>query len=160
MKASSATLAVSAHEHWLPLLEVGAREVFEVMLGCHLTTAGPSTGESLNITAMVGLAGKLRGVMRIQCDKKSAITMASKMLGVETYKIGPELADAMGEICNMVAGNFKNTISGLSDGCMLSVPTVITGSDYHLHSPADSEILELKLLFENMPLVISLAIHS
>ena len=61
-----------------------------------------------------------------------------------------ELADAMGEICNMVAGNFKNKISGLSDGCMLSVPTVITGSDYNLHSPADSETLELKLLFERM----------
>jgi len=43
---------------------------------------------------------------------------------------------------------------------MLAVPTVITGSDYDLHSRADSETLELKLLFENMPIVISLAIHG
>lgn len=160
MKAASATLAVSTHQHWLPLLEVGAREVFEVMLGCHLTAAGPSTGESLNITAMVGLAGKLCGVMNIHCSGKSAAIMASKMLGLDPDKVGSELADAMGEICNMVAGNFKNKIAGLSDGCMLSVPTVIMGSDYNLHSPADSETLELKLLFENMPLVISLAIHA
>jgi chemotaxis protein CheX len=160
MRATSATLAVSNHRHWLPLLEVGAREVFELMLGCHLTVPGTSTDEPLNITAMVGLAGQLCGVMRIHCNKKSAITMASKMLRVEADKIGPELGDAMGEICNMVAGNFKNKIPGLSDGCMLSVPTVITGSDYSLHSPADSETLELKLLFENMPLIISLAIHS
>jgi chemotaxis protein CheX len=108
----------------------------------------------------VGLAGQLCGVMSICCSRKSATIMASKMLGVEADKIRAELADAMGEICNMVAGNFKNKISGLSDGCMLSVPTVITGSDYDLHSPADSETLELKLLFENMPLVISLAIHG
>jgi chemotaxis protein CheX len=160
VKAASATLAVSTHQHWLPLLEVGAREVFEVMLGCHLTAAGPSTGESLNITAMVGLAGKLCGVMNIHCSGKSAAIMASKMLGLDPDKVGSELADAMGEICNMVAGNFKNKIAGLSDGCMLSVPTVIMGSDYNLHSPADSETLELKLLFENMPLVISLAIHA
>ncbi len=160
MKAASATPAVSTHQHWLPLLEVGAREVFEVMLGCHLTAAGPSTGESLNITAMVGLAGKLCGVMNIHCSGTSAAIMASKMLGVDPDKVGSELADAMGEICNMVAGNFKNKISGLSDGCLLSTPTVITGSDYNLHSPADSETLELRLLFENMPLVISLAIHG
>jgi chemotaxis protein CheX len=160
VKAASATLAVSTHQHWLPLLEVGAREVFEVMPGCHLTAAGPSTGESLNITAMVGLAGKLCGVMNIHCSGKSAAIMASKMLGLDPDKVGSELADAMGEICNMVAGNFKNKIAGLSDGCMLSVPTVIMGSDYNLHSPADSETLELKLLFENMPLVISLAIHA
>jgi len=130
------------------------------MLGCHLTVHTPSKGEPLNITAMVGLAGQLCGVTRICCSRKSATIMASKMLGVEEDKNGSELADAMGEICNMVAGNFKNKIAGLSDGCMLAVPTVITGSDYDLHSPADSETLELKLLFENMPIVISLAIHG
>ncbi len=160
MKATSARLTVNNHEHWLPVLEVGAREVFEVMLGCRLTAAGPSTGEPLNITAMVGLAGQLCGVLRIQCTRKSATTMASKMLGVETNKVGPELADAMGEICNMVAGNFKNKIAGLGDGCMLSVPTVITGRNYNLHSPAAAETVELRLRFESMPLIISLAIHG
>jgi chemotaxis protein CheX len=130
------------------------------MLGCHLTVHTPSNGEPLNITAMVGLAGQLCGVTRICCSRKSATIMASKMLGGEEDKNSSELADAMGEICNMVAGNFKNKIAGLSDRCMLAVPTVITGSDYDLHSPADSETLELKLLFENMPIVISLAIHG
>jgi chemotaxis protein CheX len=160
MKTISAMPATGNHEQWVPLLEVAAREVFELMLGCHLTAPTTSTGESLNITSMVGLAGQLCGVMSIRCSGKSATIMASKMLGVEADKIGSELSDAMGEICNMVAGNFKNKIAGLSDGCMLSVPTVITGSDYDLHSPADSETLELKLLFENMPIVISLAIHG
>jgi CheY-specific phosphatase CheX len=59
----------------------------------------------------------------------------------------------------MVAGNFKNKIAGLAEGCMLSPPTVITGSDYTLHSQADSPI-EVRLLFENMPIIISLAVHS
>jgi CheY-specific phosphatase CheX len=60
----------------------------------------------------------------------------------------------------MVAGNFKNKISGLSEGCMLSPPTVITGSDYDLHSMADSPALEVRLLFEGTPVQFSLQIHS
>ena len=40
---------------------------------------------------------------------------------------------------------------------MLSVPTVITGKNYSLHSLADSAALEVRLLFEGMPIVISLA---
>jgi hypothetical protein len=60
----------------------------------------------------------------------------------------------------MVAGNFKNKIAGLSDGCLLSVPTVITGSDYSLHPVSDSAEMEVRLLFENKPIVISLQIHS
>lgn len=63
-------------------------------------------------------------------------------------------------VCNMVAGNFKNKIAGLAEGCMLSPPTVITGSDYNLHSMADSPSLEIRMLFESLPLTISLEIHS
>jgi chemotaxis protein CheX len=86
--------------------------------------------------------------------------MTSKMLGVALDKVGPQMSDALGEICNMVAGNFKNKIAGLAEGCMLSPPTVIAGSDYSLHSLANSPALEVRVLFEDMPIVVSLLIHS
>jgi chemotaxis protein CheX len=157
--ANALSSATNRHTEWLPLLEVASREVFELMLGCKLTV--PETAEATyTITAMVGLAGKLCGVLSVGCDEKSAALMTSKMLGVDLDKIGAEMSDALGEICNMVAGNFKNKISGMGDGCMLSVPTVISGSDYRMYSLADSPALELRLLFESMPIVISLQIQS
>jgi len=61
------------------------------------------------------------------------------------------------EVEELSAGEVGFIMAGIKTA---AVPTVITGSDYDLHSPADSETLELKLLFENMPLVISLAIHG
>jgi chemotaxis protein CheX len=82
------------------------------------------------------------------------------MLGVPLEKAGPEVSDALGEICNMVAGNFKNKVAGLGDGCMLSPPTVISGSDYDLHSLAVAPALEVRLVFEGLPIAISLQIHS
>jgi chemotaxis protein CheX len=84
--------------------------------------------------------------------------MASRMLGVETAQAGPEMWDAIGEICNMVAGNFKNKIAGLGDGCMLSVPTVITGTEYSLHSMVSDEI-HTTFLFEGEPVMLSLSVH-
>jgi chemotaxis protein CheX len=85
--------------------------------------------------------------------------MSSKMLGLPVEKVGQDFSDALGEVCNMVAGNFKNKIPGLSDGCMLSPPTVITGSNYSLHSLADSPGLQVRMLFENLPIIIALQIH-
>ena len=38
--------------------------------------------------------------------------MASRMLGVQPGEIGREGCDAFGEICNMIAGNFKNSDHG------------------------------------------------
>lgn len=150
------------HEDWLPLMEVAAREVFELMLGCKLTVPEIDTPSqaNLDITSMVGLAGKLCGVLSVRCDGKSARLIASRMLGVDVSKVGAEVSDAMGEIANLVAGNFKNKIPGLGDGCMLSPPTVITGSDYDMRSLADSPAIDLNLLFDGQPIGISLQIHS
>jgi chemotaxis protein CheX len=147
-------------EHWVPMLEVAVREVFELMLSCQLTASEGLSDGPLNMTSMVGLAGQLCGVMSIRCSREAAGLMASKMLGVEVSKVGPELCDGFGEICNMVAGNFKNKIAGLSDGCMLSVPTVITGNDYSLTPIADMAAIEVRLRFERMPIAVSLQVHS
>jgi len=43
---------------------------------------------------------------------------------------------------------------------MLSPPSVIMGNDYSVHSTADTPSLEVGLMFENMPLLVSLQIHS
>jgi len=160
MKSADVLLASDdRHQDWLPLLETAAREVFELMLGCSLTMQ--ETPESaLGITSMVGLAGKLCGVLSLRCDGKSAAVMTSKMLGIDVKAVGDETSDALGEICNMVAGNFKNKIAGMGEGCMLSPPTVITGNDYSMHSLGEVSALELMLQFEGMPIVISLQINS
>ena len=135
MSSTKPALAIG-REAWGQLLEVASREVFELMLGCGLTTRSGQSEEALNITSMVGLAGQLRGVLSIRCDGKAAKLMASKMLGVEAEQVGEEMSDALGEICNMVAGNFKNKVPGLGDGCLLSPPTIVTGSDYSMYSLA------------------------
>ena len=161
MKSDSKLLAAdSSRENWIPLLDTAAREVFELMLGCQLTISPKVDESNLGFTAMVGLAGQLCGVLSVRCDAKGASLMASKMLGVALDKVGQDVPDALGEVCNMIAGNFKNKIAGLAEGCMLSPPTVITGSDYSLHSMANSPAVEIKMLFEDMPLIISLQIHS
>ena len=154
-----ASAATDTHQKWIPLLEMATREVFELMLSCQLTPAPIMDESSMNVTSMVGLAGQLCGVITVRCHDKTAALMISKMLGLPVEKVGQHFSDALGEVCNMVAGNFKNKIAGLSDGCMLSPPTVITGSNYSLHSLADSPGLQVRMLFENLPIIIALQIH-
>ena len=147
------------HEAWLPLLEMSTREVFDLMLGSELELPHNVDPAVMDVTAMVGLAGQLCGVLSVRCGGKAAVLMTSKMLGVDVDKVGTEMSDAVGEVCNMVAGNFKNKISGLAEGCLLSPPTVITGNDYSLHSQADEPGIEVRLLFEGMPMAINLQIQ-
>jgi chemotaxis protein CheX len=161
MKSLNALLAADAiRENWIPLLEMATREVFELMLSSQLAVPATAEEPTPEVTAMVGLAGRVCGVLSVRCDGKAGALMASKMLGVTLDKVGPEVSDALGEVCNMIAGNFKNKIAGLAESCMLSPPTVITGSDYTVRAHTDSPDLEVRLLFECMPIVVSLLIKS
>jgi chemotaxis protein CheX len=157
---SPAPTSATGRESWLPTLQLAMQEVFDLMLACPLEVPEkPPSEEGLEITSMVGLAGQLCGVLTVRCSAKSAARMAARMLGIEADHAGPEMWDAVGEICNMVAGNFKNKIAGLGDGSILSVPTVITGTEYSLHSIVKDEIRTV-LLFEGEPVVLSLEVHN
>jgi chemotaxis protein CheX len=147
-------------ENWLPLLQLAVKEVFEIMLGSKLEPHSDSGAAPKDFTAMVGLAGQLCGVMTMRCSAQSAALIASKMLGIDPKEANAEMWDAIGEVANMIAGNFKNKLTGMGDRCMLSVPTVITGADYSFHSLADSTPLEVTMAFEGEPIVVNLEIHS
>jgi chemotaxis protein CheX len=148
-------------DSWAPLLQLAAEEVFECMLGCRLTSPPePVSADGLSVSSMVGLAGQLCGVITVRCRPKAVALMAAKMLGIDASHAGPEMWDAVGEVCNMVAGNFKNKIGALGDACMLSVPTVITGSDYSLYALSDSSAVSVRLLFDGDPILFSLELHS
>jgi chemotaxis protein CheX len=162
MKTTSESLAAkeNTRQDWALLLEEATREVFALMLNSQLTVPETLSKEPLDVTAMVGLAGQLRGVLILRCSRNSGVLMATRMLGAKVDERGPELADALGEIANMIAGNFKNKISGLAEGCMLTVPTVIIGNDYDLKSLTVFDTIDLQRLFEDAPITVSVAIHG
>jgi len=152
--------ASNVPESWLPLLELAAKEVFEIMLGCKLEPRALGAEARFEFTAMVGLAGQLCGVLTLRSSTESAALMASKMLGLDIKQADEQMWDAIGEIANMIAGNFKNKLTGMGDRCMLSVPTVITGSDYNCHPMSNSGAIEAEFAFEGAPINVAVEIHS
>ena len=147
---------------WEPMLECAVKEVFQIMLQAELITI-PKTSEDVacgDTTAMVGLAGALCGVLSIRCSSKTAESVTGRMLGSVGAVDPNDVPDAVAEICNMVAGNFKSKITRLADNCMLSVPTVIRGEDYEMVTIADGEQVVVCVGYEHAPIWVSLAVHS
>lgn len=160
MATELATQPTSQTE-WPLVLELSTREVFELMVGCTAQTV-PSTErhEPYEFTAMVGLAGQLCGVISLRGSFASAAHIASKMLGTNVLVNDPQGQDAVAEICNMIAGNFKSKLSGTGRDCMLSVPTVITGADYQLRSLGEGEVIEHHIRIDQHLLSIGLEVHT
>jgi chemotaxis protein CheX len=156
----TATALAEQMESWRPTFELAAREVFEMMLGGSLDASDTAQlEEGSKVTAFVGIGGDLRGLVTIVCSSQAALTMASAMLGVPPEDVGDQAWDAIGEICNMVAGNFKGKIGDVAPHCLLSLPTVVSGADYQLRVVGHSEVIELQFAFKTHLLRMFLEVH-
>jgi chemotaxis protein CheX len=142
-------------------LDSAAAEVFEMMVGTRL---GPSDEVTLprvaDYAAMIGLAGDLCGVLSFRCSLDSAARIAGKMLGTDEPASEECTRDALGEICNMVAGSFKGQLSEVAEQCMLSVPTVVSGKDYQLYPLVDGLRIQVSKSFEGALIWMTLDLHG
>jgi chemotaxis protein CheX len=118
-------------------LDASVEEVFATMLGleCRRQEEGVQGG-SESVTAVVGFGGQLSGACVFSCPAAAAKKIAAQMTGLDFADVDDTVKDAVGELCNMLAGSWKGRIPGLAANCGLSVPAVITGRDYHLHVQA------------------------
>jgi chemotaxis protein CheX len=149
---------VAFEPQWKHVLETAVVEVFQMMAGAQLTPLESLPGQPAGQqTAMVGMAGALCGMTSVRCDTATAGKFAALMLGGDDPSM---IGDAMGELCNMVAGNFKSKISNLADQCVLSVPTVISGEDYAMHSSEPTDGATLAFEYEGKIIWVILTIHQ
>jgi CheY-specific phosphatase CheX len=126
----------SQEEDWLPILQLAIQEVFEIMLGCQVKAVEQSEHQQQHggFTAMVGLAGALCGVLTVCCGAKTASGIATSMLG-DTVDSEEQVADALGEICNMIAGNFESgsaQMKSASQAAFDRIANMLRQRDYRL----------------------------
>lgn len=149
---------IFSREAWPAILRETAAEVFLTVLG--VTVVIPGIGNvpvQDQVTGMVGIAGPLSATFNLRCSLQSATLIASKMLGVPVEEAAAQKCDAVGEICNIMAGYFKAKI-GLGDRCMLSLPTMLIGTNYQIRCK-EAVRVEQPLLYEHEPVWLALDIR-
>src|SRR5580692_13068776 len=102
-------------------------EVFSTMLGMevepkaeHLDLTPPMISDG--VMAIVGLAGAWTGAGVITCDTDFAIQVCNHLLMAEETSVNEDVLDAMGEVANMIIGNFKTMVEEHVGPLCLSIP--------------------------------------
>lgn len=94
------------------------------------------------ITSLVGMSGKVEGVVALRFPPKTALILASRMLGSHMTEVNDEVTDAISEMVNMVAGSAKAKFDH-DPPLELGLPTVVEGTGYKLKYPSKSVWLEV-----------------
>ena len=138
-------------------LDQAVEEVFGLMLGAAVTRVDGKVNiepECETLTAVIGLAGAISGACTIQAKAVSAMYMTSRMIGSEVHAIDDAVLDGLGEISNMLAGGWKSKMPPLNAECLLSVPTVVTGTRYTVHRQKPDFFVERHYMLDDHAFIV------
>lgn len=116
--------------------------VFDTMLMMPLTP-GISLSEKVytfknSISAMLGFAGDVQGMLTIHCPEEIAFSITGALLGIDVYEVDADVKDTVGEMANMVLGGIKDGFTELGTQVNLAVPTVLAGRSYRVSGMDDA----------------------
>jgi len=100
----------------------------------------------------VTIRGGWEGAVLMEMSPRLAAVVASGLFGSSETDLSPEeVADAVGELVNVVGGNVKGMLPGPSE---LSLPSVATGSGFTMHVPKSTASLRLGFTWCGEPLAV------
>ena len=123
-------------------IETTIIETFDAMMSMGLEVAADTeTAHLEGGNAMVGaihFGGEVVGVMSFRLTESMARKATAAMLGIESAEIKSieEIYDVIGELANIVAGNLKTEFLDVGLTCVISTPSITSGSDFKI-DPVD-----------------------
>jgi chemotaxis protein CheX len=111
-------------DHWIAQIDDTVTEVFQLMLQqqCMVVDKAPPTPE--NISARIIFSGTLEGHCTVSISSEGAYLLTDALLGAQGDWDESMIDDAVGELCNMIAGGWKSRLSAHASACNLSVPHI------------------------------------
>ena len=108
-------------------------------------------GPAGNVCASVSLTGAWRGHVVLVCSADASREATAALMGVDADAVSEEdVADALGELANVIGGNVKSL---LPEPSALSLPHVVSGEQ--VYWPAVTELCRIDAVWRNEPVNVS-----
>ncbi|MGL4941695.1 MAG: chemotaxis protein CheX [Thermoguttaceae bacterium] len=93
----------------------------------------PSRIQHTELMGIVGMSGKNTGFLTVTLTESVAMRAVSGLLQESYTHVDSQVTDGVGELTNIVGGGVKSRLANTPwQFLSLTIPSVISGSDYHL----------------------------
>ncbi len=83
-----------------------------------------------DVTGVIGLTGVANGTISVTFQEKCILRIVSNMFGEEMKELNEEIADAVGELTNMISGQARKELEESGKFFHAAIPSVITGKNH------------------------------
>lgn len=123
---------------WVDPFCTAVTSVFDQMIGTPVALQRASSADQLavllDITAVIGFSGETTGLVALTLPHATALGVAEALLGERHSQFDEQVADALGELLNMIAGAAKAHLP--TNRPSLGLPTVVTGANSTIAFPS------------------------
>jgi len=85
-----------------------------------------------DVTGVLGLTGAANGTIAVTFQEASILTIVSNMFGETMTELNHEIADAVGELANMISGQARKELAEGGRHFKAAIPSVITGKGHSI----------------------------
>lgn len=96
-----------------------------------------------DITGIINISGHCNGVISLTLTKDAILTIVNNMLFESYTDLNDEIADAVGELTNMIAGQARIQLSEQGQKFQAGTPKIIMGRDKELDHIPGAPILAI-----------------
>jgi chemotaxis protein CheX len=111
-----------------------------IMVECTPVESRQSDADSVGFSGIIGFSGYINGNCVLRLSEQTAREAVTRLSG-EQVDDTSEIADGVGELVNMIAGNAKAALVNLK--LSLSMPEVIRGQDHEIGFHRFGELIDL-----------------
>ena len=114
-----------------------------------------------DISGIIGFSGQISGVVSLSMKDNVAFQVTKTLTGADHNVFDADVIDAIGEIINIISGNFKKEFE-TSLRTAISIPSIIQGKDHRLNWPSKniSVICIPFSIFSDKELFLSIAVDE
>lgn len=144
-----------------PLLDA-VLKVLSTMAGIHVQPGKPylnKRGTAVgDITGQIAIEGFARGVIAVSLSKSVILKIVNNMLFENYTQINDDIADAVGELTNMISGQARSALSEKGMTFQASTPSVVLGKGKPVAHIPSAPILSIPFTSEDGDLVVEISL--
>lgn len=95
----------------------------------YLKKDNTATGD---VSGVLGLTGVANGTIAVTFEAQCILAVVSGMFGEEMHEINNEIADAVGELTNMISGQARRELEETGRRFKAAIPSVVTGKNHSI----------------------------
>ena len=95
----------------------------------YLKKDNTATGD---VSGVIGLTGVANGTIAVTFEEECILAVVSGMFGEEVHGIDSEIADAVGELTNMISGQARRELEEAGRRFRAAIPSVVTGKNHSI----------------------------